>query len=95
MYSHFGYKILYLFQLLLIWNLEYVLGLNYPFPTPTSRWWPGRCQEQRQQQQENQNQNQNVEENPGVAATRRVFLPSLRVHRAAIRGGGPLLAGVD
>lgn len=35
--SHFGHKDLYLFQLLLILNLECVLGLKYPFPTPTSR----------------------------------------------------------
>lgn len=34
-------------------------------------------------------------ENPGITATRRVFFPSLRVHRAAIQGGGPLLAGED
>lgn len=32
------------------WNLECVLGLKYPFPTPTSRWCPGCCQEQQQQE---------------------------------------------
>lgn len=39
MESHFGYKNLYLFQLLLIINLECVLGLQYPFPISTGRWW--------------------------------------------------------
>ena len=37
MESHFGYKNLYLFQLLLIINLECVLGLQYPFPISTGR----------------------------------------------------------
>lgn len=31
-------------------NFECMLGLKYPFPTPTSRWCPGCCQEQQQKE---------------------------------------------
>ena len=48
--SHFEYKNLYFFQLLLIINLECVLGLQYLFPTSTGRRWPGSCQEHQQKE---------------------------------------------
>ena len=60
--SHFGYKNLYLFQLLLIINLECVLGLRYLFPTSKGRQWPGSCQEHQQKGTHSQNMSERTQE---------------------------------
>ena len=92
MESHFGYKSLYLFQLLLIINLECVLGLQYPFPISTGRWWLRLLS---RAPAEGNTQSKREWEDPGDTAASRVFFPSLMVRCAAVQGGGHLLEGED